>query len=45
MNVRNNTSGSNQMYAQGSLTSNGVDIVWSKSGNGVDVVGFVMYLG
>ena len=45
MNVRNNTSGSNQMHAQGSLTANGVDLVWGKSGSGVDVTGYVMYLG
>ena len=45
LNVRNNTSGSNQMYATAALTSNGLTFTWSKSNSGVDVTGYILYLG
>ena len=45
LNVRNNTSGSNQMYATAALTSNGLTFTWSKNNSGVDVTGYILYLG
>jgi hypothetical protein len=45
LNVRNNTSGSNQSYASAALTSNGLTFTWNKSGSGIDVTGYILYLG
>ena len=45
INVRNNSSASDQMYASAALTSNGLTFTWSKSNSGVDVTGYILYLG
>jgi len=45
INVVNNTSPSNQLYASAVLTSNGITFTWNKSNSGVNVEGYVLYLG
>jgi hypothetical protein len=45
LNVRNNTSASDQMSCTAALTASGITLTWSKSNSGVDAVGYVLYLG
>jgi hypothetical protein len=45
LNVRNNTSASDQMHCTAALTASGITLTWTKSNSGVDVTGYVLYLG